>query len=54
MCKGEAHGELEGRIIPAWRSVEKDSLAAFSLSGGSERGLEKVGGALPVSIVCLV
>ena len=52
--RGPIYGDSRGRITPAWRRVENDSLAALSLSGGSGRGLEKVGGALPVSMVCLV
>ena len=44
MCKGEAQGEVERRIIPAFSMAENSALATASLAGSRRRALAKTGG----------
>ena len=51
-CSGDAQGEFERRIIPAFSRERNSSSAMRCFSGSNRRGLAKTGAALTVSMWC--
>jgi hypothetical protein len=48
MCKGEAHGDFEQRIMPADSNLLNYALAIVYFSGSRRQDFAKTGGWLPV------